>query len=348
MHETYIKRCFQLALNGAGSTYPNPVVGAVIVYKGEIIGEGWHRKAGEPHAEVMAVRSVKDKSLLKRATLYVNLEPCSFYGRTPACSRMIIEEGIPRVVISNLDPNPNVAGNGVKMLEEAGVKVITGILENEGKELNRIFFTNQLKKRPYVVIKWAQTSDGYIAGDKGKTQSISNVWSRQLVHKWRSEFETILIGKNTLENDNPRLDTRLWAGRNPVPVVLGFSGKLYQSNLYKIHPKIYVADATKHLDDKKLKVIPETEPGAILKHLFDEGFSTVFIEGGTQTIHRFLSAGLWDEIRVFTSAKVLKNGLPAPQIPLRSRRVKTRFISGDVLDWYVHPENAFVYEGRYL
>jgi diaminohydroxyphosphoribosylaminopyrimidine deaminase/5-amino-6-(5-phosphoribosylamino)uracil reductase len=345
----YIERCFQLALNGRGTVYPNPLVGAVIEHEGNVIGEGWHRKSGEPHAEVMAVEAVKNKSLLKEATLYVNLEPCSFYGKTPACSTMIIEAGIPRVVISNLDPNPKVSGSGVEMLRRAGVEVITGVSEAQGKELNRIFFTNQTRQRPYVVIKWAQSADGFIAGKNGKSVIISGIASRQLVHRWRSEFETIVIGKNTLENDNPRLDVRLWAGRNPVPVVLGYSPKIKSSLVYEIHNKIYVADKEFiSIDDEKLKRIQTNSIEQVLKSLYDEGFSTVFVEGGRKVIDSFLERGLWDELRVFTSPGLLKEGLRGPQLPQDVIRIKTERVGNDILDYYANVQNAFVNDGRYL
>ena len=347
-HSHFMRRCFQLAQNGKGTTYPNPLVGAVIVHRGHVIGEGWHRKAGEPHAEVMAVQSVRDKSLLKDSTLYVNLEPCSFHGRTPACSTMIIREKIPRVVISTLDPNPKVSGAGIEMLREAGVEVVPGVLEKEGKELNRIFFTNQIKRRPYVILKWAQTSDGFIAGENGKKVLISNIWSRQLTHKWRSENQAVLIGKNTLIHDNPRLDARLWNGRRPVPVILGYSDSIFTSNLYKIHEKIFIVDHAKKVSDKKLHFIRVRELEEMLQALYENDITIVFVEGGSNVLNQFLNKGLWDELRVFTANKRLIKGLKAPALPARIRQIGCEKIAGDILNYYAHPENDLINEGRYL
>ena len=217
IHEKYIRRCIELAKNGLGTTHPNPLVGSIIVYKDEIIGEGWHKKAGEPHAEVIAINSVKDKSLLPKATIYVSLEPCSHFGKTPPCCDLIIANIIPNVVIGTMDPFAKVAGNGIKKLVEAGKNVIVGILEDECNELNKRFFTFHNKKRPYIILKWAESLDGFIAPlTKVKKEPvwITNDYSRQLVHKWRSEEQAILVGTNTIIDDNPSLTTRDWTGNN--------------------------------------------------------------------------------------------------------------------------------------
>src|SRR5699024_7490427 len=219
----YMKRCLQLAENGLGTTYPNPLVGCVIVWKDHIIGEGWHRKSGEPHAEVNAINSVKDKSKLREATLYVNLEPCSHYGKTPPCSDLIIEKELKRVVVGSTDPNPKVAGRGIAKLRQAGIEVATNCLETESQYLNRRFFTFQQQKRPYIILKWAQTRDGFIAPEtqtSGKPFWITNPYSKQLVHKWRSEEEGILVGRKTAIKDNPQLNVRLWTGQNPTRVLI--------------------------------------------------------------------------------------------------------------------------------
>jgi len=346
-HATYMYRCLQLALNGRGTTAPNPMVGAVIVHEGKIIGEGWHRKAGEPHAEVVAVESVKDKSLLKESTLYVNLEPCAFHGRTPACSTMIIREGIPRVVVAVTDPHPKVSGKGIDMLRRAGVEVITGVLEKESRELNRIFFTNQTRQRPYVVLKWARTADGFLAGPGGEPVTITSVWSRQLVHKWRSELGAILVGRRTLENDNPRLDSRLWDGRKPVPVVLGSHLSRANYLLARLHARVFVWPGPEDEVAPPFEKIEGESLEDMLRELYRKGITALLVEGGTRTLETFLAEDLWDEARIFTSPRRLGEGLPAPTEP-RGRWIRTETVGGDKLDYLVHPRNLFVHEGIYL
>ena len=231
IHEKYIKRCIELAQNGLGTTYPNPMVGSVIVYDGQIIGEGWHKKAGEPHAEVNAVNSVKDKSLLKKATIYVSLEPCSHFGKTPPCCDLIIANEIPNVVVGTVDPNEKVAGKGILKLIEAGANVTVGVLENECNELNKRFFTFHQKKRPYIILKWAESLDGFLAPEKAGNQDrkpvwITNQYSRQLVHKWRTEEQAILVGTQTVVDDNPKLNARDWNGNNPTRIVIDRNNRI--------------------------------------------------------------------------------------------------------------------------
>jgi diaminohydroxyphosphoribosylaminopyrimidine deaminase/5-amino-6-(5-phosphoribosylamino)uracil reductase len=345
--EFYINRTFQLALNGTGTTAPNPLVGAVIVYKDYILGEGWHRKAGEPHAEVVAVRSVKDKSLLRKSTLYVNLEPCSFHGRTPACSTMIIREKIPRVVISTRDPNPLVSGQGIHMLRQAGIEVITGISETAANELNRIFFTAQTRRRPYVILKWAQSADGFIAGPDGKTVILTGIRARQTVHKWRSEFQSILIGKNTLKNDNPLLDTRLWNKRNPVPVILGGKGIRTGNKTEKIHSLIHLFVRNVKNYPPPYKTYESGSVNDILNTLHRLGITSVFVEGGRNILEQFIDAGLWDEARVFTAPVILGKGIAAPRLS-GEKWIKTRMLEKDKLDYYAHSSNPYIHDGRFL
>ena len=328
-HEFYIKRCIELAKNGLGTTYPNPLVGSVIVHNDRIIGEGWHRKAGEPHAEVNAVNSVKDKSLLKDATIYVTLEPCSHFGKTPPCCDLIIANKIPNVVIGTVDPFAKVAGNGIKKLIESGKNVTVGILEEECNELNKRFFTFHQKKRPYVVLKWAETSDGFIAPKKIVKQVqhdklapvwITNPYSRQLVHKWRTEEQAILVGTNTVLEDNPKLDARDFKGTNPVRIVLDKSGKISE--------KYHVKDASqKTIFITESKNFPSTEnciyenaifgnslADSILKILYENNIQSVLIEGGTTTLQTFINEGLWDEARIFNGSVKFQNGLEAPKL----------------------------------
>ena len=328
VHEIYIKRCIELAKNGLGTTYPNPLVGSVIVYNGKIIGEGWHQKAGQPHAEVNAINSVKDKSLLSKATIYVSLEPCSHFGKTPPCSDLIIAHNIPKVVIGTIDPNVKVAGKGIKKLMEAGKTVTIGVLEKECNELNKRFFTFHQKKRPYIILKWAESQDGFLSPetkDKLEPVWITNTYSRQLVHKWRSEEQAILVGTKTVLEDNPKLNVRDWNGKNPIRIVLDKSGKI---------PTYYF------VKDQKTKTIIVTEQQNFIgtenlifeNAIFDSKISTkicailyqndiqsLIIEGGRQTLQTFIDANLWDEARVFRGAFFMNNGTKAPNLSGISR-----------------------------
>lgn len=310
-----------MAKKGLGTTYPNPLVGSVIVYDGKIIGEGWHRKSGEPHAEVNAVNSVKDKSLLSKATLYVSLEPCSHFGKTPPCCDLIIKYKIPNVVVGTIDPNSKVSGEGIQRMKENGINVTVGILEKECQDLNKRFFTFHNKKRPYIILKWAESQDGFIAPstkDKREPVWISNEFSRQLVHKWRSEEQAILVGTNTVLDDNPKLDVRDWVGENPIRVVLDRTGKINDSYFVK---------------DEKTKSIIITEQENltfsenciyenaifdirltknIVRILHKYGIQSIIIEGGRDTLQGFIDDNLWDEARVFKGNSHLKNGVKAP------------------------------------
>ncbi len=310
-----------MAKNGLGTTYPNPMVGSVIVHDGKIIGEGWHRKSGEPHAEVNAVNSVKDKSLLPQSTIYVSLEPCSHFGKTPPCCDLIIKHKIPNVIVGTVDPNSIVAGTGIKKLQENGINVTLGILEKECRELNKRFFIFHNEKRPYIILKWAESLDGFIAPVKKEKKEpvwISNVFSRQLTHKWRSEEQAILVGTNTVLDDNPKLDVRDWSGKNPVRVILDREGKITDDYFVK---------------DEKTKTIIITEQEnltvtenciyenaifdirltkTIVHILYKYGLQSVIIEGGRHTLQSFIDAGLWDEARVFTGNMHLKEGTKAP------------------------------------
>lgn len=333
IHEFYIKRCIELAKNGLGTTYPNPLVGSVIVYDGKIIGEGWHRKAGEPHAEVNAVNSVKDKSLLTKATIYVSLEPCSHFGKTPPCSDLIINCKIPNVVIGTIDPNSKVAGAGYKRLIENGVIVTVGVLEKECQELNKRFFTFHTQKRPYIILKWAESQDGFLAPltkEKKQPVWISNSFSRQVVHKWRSEEQAILVGTTTVLQDNPKLDVRDWYGKNPIRIILDRTGKISEGH---------------HVKDKKTKTIVITEQEKlvscenlifesiifdnqlcqkIVAILYKYDIQSVIIEGGNQTLQSFIEANLWDEARVFIGNISLKKGVKAPILKEENNSVRIK------------------------
>ena len=322
-HEKFMKRCFELAKLGLGTAAPNPIVGCVIVYDGKIIGEGYHQKCGEAHAEVNAINSVKDKSLLSKSTLYVSLEPCAHQGRTPACSLLIIEKKIPSVVISCIDSFAKVSGKGVEMLKNAGVDVTVGILENEGKFINRRFFTFHEKKRPYIILKWAETIDGFIDIDRKnplqKPEWITNDISRTLVHKWRTEEPAIMVGTDTAELDNPKLNVREWKGKNPLRITIDKNLRL-SDNLFLFDKtqKTIVFTSKNKTNEKYLEfvkldfnknIIPQ-----ILEYLHKIEVQSIIVEGGKKLLDSFISQNLWDEARVFIGDKHFYSGVKAPKI----------------------------------
>jgi diaminohydroxyphosphoribosylaminopyrimidine deaminase/5-amino-6-(5-phosphoribosylamino)uracil reductase len=321
IHEKYINRCIQLAKNAEGKTYPNPLVGSVLVYKNEIIGEGWHQKAGKPHAEVNAINSVENKKLLKKAIIYVSLEPCSHFGKTPPCSDLIIEKGIKKVVIGTMDPFAKVAGRGIQKLMNAGCEVVLGVLEKECQELNKRFFTFHQKKRPYIILKWAQTKDGFIAPlqqNERKPVWISNEKSKQLVHIWRSEEQAILVGTNTAIKDNPKLNTRLVEGENPTRIVIDRGLKIPE-NSYLFDgsiPTIIITENSSAKNQENLTFISidfkENISQQICDQLYQQELQSVIIEGGQQTLQSFIDKNLWDEARVFKGSVFLEEGIKAP------------------------------------
>jgi diaminohydroxyphosphoribosylaminopyrimidine deaminase/5-amino-6-(5-phosphoribosylamino)uracil reductase len=291
--EKYMHRCLQLAVYGKGFTAPNPLVGAVIVHQGKIIGEGFHRKYGEAHAEVNAIASVKNEKLLKESTLYVNLEPCSHYGKTPPCAELIIKKQIPRVVVGQVDPYPEVSGRGLKMLQEAGVEVVCGILEDECKSLNKRFSTYILQQRPYIILKWAQSSDGFMdklreENDGQAAIQFSNSFTRMLAHKLRAEEAAILVGKRTALLDKPSLNVRFWRGNDPVKII-----------------------ADSHLTLKQQ-----------LDILYEQKIQSLIVEGGAKLLHSFLEENLWDEARIEISPLILKKGITAPTLNSALRNVQ--------------------------
>ncbi|NJW51477.1 bifunctional diaminohydroxyphosphoribosylaminopyrimidine deaminase/5-amino-6-(5-phosphoribosylamino)uracil reductase RibD [Salinimicrobium oceani] len=343
-HENYIERCIQLARNGLGNTYPNPMVGSVIVHQDVIIGEGWHQKAGEAHAEVHAITAVKKKSLLKDATIYVSLEPCSHYGKTPPCSNLIIDSGIKKVVIGTVDPFSQVAGKGIKKLFDAGCEVRVGVLEEECRELNKRFLSFHLKKRPYIILKWAQSSDHFISPineDNAEREPIwiTNQYSRQLVHKWRTEEQAIMVGTNTAVVDNPKLDVRLWQGTNPVRVVLDRELRIpAASHLFDNSIKTLVlTEKTSEERGAKNVIFEQVDfqaeiPQQVCEILYKYEIQSHIIEGGRQTLQTFIDAGLWDEARIFTGKQMLGSGTKAPS--LHGRLSSEKQIEGDELKIY--------------
>lgn len=319
----YMYRCLQLASCGRGYTTPNPMVGAVVVYKGRIIGEGYHRKSGEAHAEVNAINSVKDKSLLRESTLYVSLEPCSHYGKTPPCAQLIIDSKIPRVVIGSLDPFPKVSGRGVKMLQNANVEVAVGLLKEECDELNKEFVTAYTKNRPYVYLKWAQSGDGYM--DKKRTSSeekpavISNDFTKIQVHKLRAEVDAIMIGTNTAVLDNPTLTTRLWSGKNPVRVILDRELRIpMDSNIYDGQVQTYIVTEKESSQDrfKNVEFIRIDFNSHFLETLMrvlrERDILSIMIEGGAQFLQHIIDKKMWDEAIVEVGSVELNEGIKAP------------------------------------
>ncbi len=317
--EFYMRRCIELAQLGAGHVAPNPMVGAVIVYRDRIIGEGYHRHYGEAHAEVNAVNSVKDKGLLPESTIYVSLEPCAHFGKTPPCADLIIEQRICRVVIGCRDSFEQVDGKGIQKLKAAGIEVIVGVLEQECRKLNKRFFTFHEKKRPYVILKWAQSPDGFI--DKPRTGNttginwISSPETQSLVHQWRSHEPAILVGRKTIQNDNPSLTVREVTGKNPLRIIIDSQLQLpAESTIFKDGLKTLVFNRIKHdiqgnVTFHKLESI-DTQP--ILEALYQLNIQSVFVEGGSRTLQYFLVNQAWDEARIIVGKNKFLDGVKAP------------------------------------
>lgn len=337
--EFYMRRCLDLAQMALGETYPNPIVGSVIVYKDKIIGEGLHKKAGDAHAEVNAIASVKDKTLLNKSTMYVSLEPCVHIGKTPPCSNLIIEHKIPRVVVGCIDIFSKVSGKGIEKMRDAGVQVKVGILKDECLESHKRFFTFHEKRRPYIILKWAETKDGFIAPKDqiiGQPFWISSPESKKIVHKWRSQEASILIGTKTVEMDNPSLTTRLWKGNNPLRIVLDKDLRLDKnSNVFNNETRTIV------FNQKLNKVIGSNEHitidfnlihQEIMTSLYKKRIHSLIIEGGRETLQSFIDKDLWDEARVFTGNKNLKKGLLAPIFT--GKLESEEMISSDILKRY--------------
>ena len=321
-----MRRCLQIAQNGTAAALPNPAVGAVIVCDNHIIGEGFTSAYGGPHAEVNAINSVKDKSLLAKSTIYVSLEPCSHFGKTPPCCDLILKHAIPTIVIGCQDPNVLVKGKSIQKLKTAGKEVVVGVLEKECQESNQRFFTFHTKKRPYIILKWAESKDGFIAptaasrksDDQSRNQPfwISNCYSRQLTHKWRSEEQAILVGTQTAIDDNPRLDVRDWSGKSPVKIVLDQNNRIPKENyIFDNQSKTIVLSAV-DLDFKN-KIAAQ-----IARLIYERNIASVIIEGGRQTLQTFIDENLWDEARVFRGAMVLNEGIKAPEFSAKLMATK--------------------------
>lgn len=336
--ELFMQRALELAQLSRGMVSPNPLVGCVIVHEGNIIGEGRHEKYGEAHAEVNAVASVKDKSVLKNSTVYVNLEPCAHVGKTPPCADMLVQHQVKKVVIANVDSNPLVGGKGIEKLRAAGIEVITGVLEREGRELNKRFFTLMEKQRPYIILKWAQTADGFIARENFDSKWISNEHSRQLVHKWRSEEDAVLVGRSTALHDNPMLTVRDWTGRNPVRIVIDRHLRLPQTlHVFDGTVKTICYNLTTSRETENLLFVKLSETDfipSLVADLYARKIQSVIIEGGTVVFQNFIQAGLWDEARVFTSDTTFGTGISAPQ--LSGNLITQQTVLNDTLEVYTN------------
>lgn len=314
--EMYMRRCLQLAQCGRKGAAPNPMVGAVVVCGGRIIGEGYHQKCGEAHAEVNAIASVSEPELLQRSTLYVSLEPCAHYGKTPPCAQLIIDKKIPMVVVGCRDPFAKVDGRGIAMLREAGIDVREGVLEEECLWMNRRFITFHTHQRPYITLKWAQSEDGYIdhlrQDDSASAVQFSTPLTRTLVHQMRAENQAILVGRRTWELDHPSLTVRYWMGRNPLPVVLSSQA-------------VRIGEDTIPVQGNTLT--------ALMSELYQRGIQSLMVEGGAETLQNFIDAGLWDEARVETAPVELGQGVKAPR--LVGEKVKSEEIDGNFIDFFV-------------
>ena len=337
-HEHFIDKCIRLARKGALDVSPNPMVGCVIVNDGEIIGEGYHKEYGKNHAEVNAINSVNDKSLLKNSILYVNLEPCCHHGKTPPCTDLIIKYNIPKVVIGCIDTFSKVSGQGIKKLKDNSVEVIYGVLEKDCIELNKRFFCYHIKKRPYIILKWAKSKDNFIAPiNQEKPFWMTCEKSKKLVHSWRAEEDAILVGRKTVVADNPSLTVRMSAGKNPLRIVIDKELKLNEkSNVFDDQAETIVFNNIKStIVDKTtyLKADFNNLNQDILNQLYNRDILSVIIEGGAITINSFIEKNLYDEIRVFTTDKILKKGVNSPELP-DINLIETSIINNDKLEVY--------------
>jgi diaminohydroxyphosphoribosylaminopyrimidine deaminase/5-amino-6-(5-phosphoribosylamino)uracil reductase len=317
--EFFMNRCLELATKGLENVSPNPMVGSVIVHENKIIGEGYHKEFGKEHAEVNAIASVKNKSLLKYSTLYVNLEPCAHFGKTPPCSNLIIEHKIPKVVIGCVDTFSDVNGKGILKMEKAGIEINIGVLEKESQELNKRFFTFHEKKRPYIILKWAESKDGFIA----PKNQIAPFWmtssdSKKLVHQFRAEEDAILIGRVTVEKDNPSLTVREIRGENPIRIVIDKDLKLSKKLIIfnnEAKTIIFNTQITKKLNSNYyIKINYRNMINNILHELYKQNIQSLIIEGGAKTLQSFIDQKLWDEARIFTANKTLIEGVKSPRI----------------------------------
>jgi diaminohydroxyphosphoribosylaminopyrimidine deaminase/5-amino-6-(5-phosphoribosylamino)uracil reductase len=342
--EKYMHRCLQLAEPGKGYVAPNPMVGAVLICGEKIIGEGYHKIFGEEHAEVNCINSVseQDKSMIEKSILYVSLEPCVHYGKTPPCTDLIIKSKIPKVVIGSRDVFKKVNGKGIQKLQAEGVEVIVGVLEKECIQLNKRFFTFQEKQRPYIILKWAQSIDGKIAGANSERSFITNEFTNRLVHKWRSEETSIIVGTNTALLDDPSLTTRLWQGKNPIRLIFDMNLRLPSSlKIFNKQVKTIIFNKIKH-EEKNDLIFYKLETGNILeetiKALHEMNIQSIIVEGGAKLLKSFINAGLWDEARLICNEQLnIGNGVNSPAFNGVLQKQERYF--SDVISYYNNPEN---------
>lgn len=336
--ERFMKRALQLAQLGKGNVAPNPLVGAVIVHDNTIIGEGYHEKFGQAHAEVNAIASVENKALLTEATIYVTLEPCAHFGKTPPCADLIVKNQLKKVVIGCGDSFAQVDGKGIQKLREAKIKVDAFVLESECREMNRAFFTYQEQKRPFIFLKWAQSSDGLMDAKnskKGAVTWISNSEVQPIVHQWRSEYQAIMVGKNTILQDNPSLNVRAVSGQNPIRIVLDSRLEIPLESKVLNDGASTVVFNTKITETKgaiRYKKLSDMSPKSILDGLYNLNIQSVLIEGGAKTLQSFIDAKTWDEACIIQGQTSLNEGTPAPQ--LKGKLVSTKTVFGDKLNFY--------------
>lgn len=334
--EFYIKRCIELAQKAIGNTYPNPLVGSVIVHNDKIIGEGYHHKAGENHAEINAINSVEDKSLIPESTIYVSLEPCAHFGKTPPCALKIVELGFKKVVIGAMDSHDKVNGKGKKIIQEAGIEVVSGVFEKECIELNKRFLTYHEKRRPFIILKWAESGDRFMDKDFKPTQ-ISNALTKQFVHQLRSNEHSILIGTMTALRDNPSLTTREIVGRNPIRILIDIDLKVPKDfNVYSNEAETLVFNSVKEGDEGNIKFIKTSRENFIenmLKTLYELQIHSIIVEGGSLVLQQFIDAGLWDETIIIKNKNlVLENGTKAPRF--NKTPIDTRDFRDNVIEFY--------------
>lgn len=331
----FMQRAIELAALGRGHVSPNPMVGCVIVHEGRIIGEGWHRKYGEAHAEVNAINSVEDQSLLTESICYVTLEPCAHHGKTPPCADLLVAMKLKKVVIAVVDSNPLVGGKGIKRLKDAGIEVETGCLEEEALEQNVRFFTMMDKKRPYIILKWAETADGFVARSNFDSKWISNEYARSLVHQWRAEEDAILVGSNTASYDNPNLNVRSWVGNDPLRIVIDRKLSLKSDlNLFDQSIPTIVYNCQKTGQEGKLEWVKLDEAEfieSLVKDLGQRKVQSLIVEGGATVLKAFIEEGLWDEAKVFASSVEFGDGIPAPKL---SQQSTVSDVMGDELRIY--------------
>jgi diaminohydroxyphosphoribosylaminopyrimidine deaminase/5-amino-6-(5-phosphoribosylamino)uracil reductase len=347
--EVYMRRCLELAQRGKGYAAPNPMVGAVLVHNGRIIAEGWHHAHGDNHAEVDCLNNVSqaDKHLIPESTMYVNLEPCAHHGKTPPCAERLVKERIKEVVIANIDPFKEVSGKGMAILHAGGVATKTGIMEREGLWVNRRFFCFQQQSRPYIILKWAETADGFIAPRNRQRLQITGEDAQQVVHQWRTEEAAIMVGTNTALYDNPQLTARLCKGRQPLRIVIDRSLKLSRDlHVFDNSTATWIVNEMDERTDGVTQFaqlnFDENFLAGLLHKLFEAKILSLIVEGGAQLLESFIAAGLWDEARVFTGKMRLKNGIAAPEL---ADQIPVMFdeAGADELRIFVNKQNAFPY-----